>query len=119
MILDDAQKKGKKDIVIGNTAIHQHNYLSYKYWVLGNYFPSWLGHVNGVAIGRTNSATKLAKMNASADYVITAENYKAHWHPNNVVAPIANEILQNVNGMVYMPKTFEVPGGVTIRILAK
>ena len=119
MILDDAQKKGKKDILIGNTAIHQHNYLSYKYWILGNHFPSWLGHVNGVAIGRTNSATKLAKMNASADYVITAENYKANWHPNNVVAPIANEILQNVNGMVYMPKTFEVPGGVTIRILAK
>ena len=119
MILDDAQNKGKKDIVIGSTAIHQHNSLSYKYWILGNYFPFWRNHVQAASIGRTDSAKKLAKMNAKADYVITVENYKANWHPNNIAAPIANEILQNVNDMVYMPKPFKVPGGVTIRILAK
>ena len=119
MILDDAQHRGKKDIVIGNTAVHQHNSLSYKYWVLGNYFPRWRGHVNGATFGRTNSASKLAKMNANADYVITVENYKAKYPPNNVVAPEANSILQNHYGMVYMPKTFKVPGGVNIKILAK
>ena len=119
MILDDAEYRGKKDIVIGNTAIHQHNSLSYKYWIMGNYFPRWRGHVNGVTLGRTNSAAELAKMNVNADYVITVENYKAKYPPNNVVAPEANSILQNHYGMVYMHKTFKVPDGVNIKILAK
>jgi len=119
MILEDAQFRGKKDIVIGNTAIHQHNSLSYKYWILGNYFPRWRGHVNGATFGRTNSASKLAKMNANADYVITAENYQANYPPNNVVAPEANIILQNLYGMVYMPLSFDIPEGVKIRILKK
>ena len=117
MILDDAQYSGKKDIIIGNTAIHQHNYLSYQYWIAGNYFPRWRGHVHGINLGRTNSATKLAKMNANADYVIIAENYKAKYPPNNVVAPEANIILQNLYGMVYMPLSFDIPGRVKIRIL--
>lgn len=119
MILDDAQYRGKKDIIIGNTATHQHNYLSYKYWVLGNYFPRWRGHVHGVSIGRTNSAAKLAEMNASADYVITVENYQVKYPPNNVVAPEANRILESRYGMAYMPLSFDVPGGVTIRILKR
>jgi len=119
MILDDAQHRGKKDIVIGNTAVHQHNSLSYKYWVLGNYFPRWRGHVNGATFGRTNSASKLAKMNANADYVITVENYQTKYPPNNVVAPEANSILQKQYGMVYMPFSFDIPGGCTIKILAK
>jgi len=117
MILEDAQYRGKQDIVIGNTAIHQHNYLSYQYWIAGNYFPRWRGHVHGITLGRTNSATKLAKMNANADYVITAENYQAKYPPNNIVAPEANRILQNHYTMVYMPLSFEVPEGVKIRIL--
>ena len=119
MILDDAQHRGKKDIVIGNTAIHQHNSLSYKYWIMANYFPSWRGHVNGVTLGRTDSAAKLAKMNFNADYVITVENYQAKYPPNNVVAPEANSILQSRYGMVYMPLSFDIPGGLTIKILAK
>ncbi len=119
MILNDAETNKMKDIVIGNTPIHQHNSLSYKYWVLGNYFPRWRGHVKGATIGRTNSPEALAKMNANADYVITAENYQANWHPNNVVAPKSNSILQNLYGMVYMPRSFDVPGGVTIKILKK
>ena len=117
MILNDAEISEKKNIVIGNTPIHQHNSLSYSYWILSNYYPLWRGHVTGAAIGRTNSAGALAKMNAKADYVITAENYQAHWHPNNVVAPEANKILQNLYSMNYMPRSFDVPGGVTIRIL--
>ena len=117
MILNDAEVNGMKDIVIGNTPIHQHNSLSYKYWILGNYFPRWRDHVNGVTIGRTNSAEVLAKMNSNADYVITAENYQADWHPNNVVAPEANKILQNLYNMKYMPRSFDVPGGVKIKIL--
>jgi hypothetical protein len=117
MILDDANLFKNKNIIIGNTSIHQHNYLSYKYWILANHFPSWRGRMEGVNIGRTNSAEALAKMNAKADYVITAENYQAHWHPNNIVAPEANKILQNLYGMEYMPRSFDVPGEVTIRIL--
>ena len=117
MILNDAEINGMKDIVIGNTPIHQHNSLSYKYWILGNYFPRWRDHVEGATIGRTNSAEVLAKMNAEADYVITAENYQANWHPNNVVAPNANIILQNLYGMAYMPRSFDVPGGVKIKVL--
>jgi len=119
MILNDAQYKKKKDIVIGNTAIHQHNASSYQYWIAGNYFPRWRNHVKIASIGRTNSAKKLAEMNAKADYVITVENYKANWHPNNVVAPLANKILQSSNDMIYMPKNFKVPGDVTIRVLTK
>ena len=92
MILEDAQYRGKREIVIGNTAIHQHNYLSYQYWILGNYFPRWRGHVHGITLDRTNLAAKLAKMNAHADYVITAENYQAKYTPNNVVATEANRI---------------------------
>jgi 4-amino-4-deoxy-L-arabinose transferase-like glycosyltransferase len=117
MILDDAEINGMKNIVIGNTPIHQHNSLSYKYWILGNYFPRWHDRVNGATIGRTNSAEALAKMNSEADYVITAENYQANWHPNNVVAPKANSILKNLYGMIYMPRSFDVPEGVKIKIL--
>jgi hypothetical protein len=117
IILDDANLYKNKKIIIGNTSIHQHNYLSYKYWILANYFPNWRGRVEGVNIGRTNSAETLAKMNAKADYVITAENYQAHWHPNNIVAPEANKVLQNRYSMDYMPRSFDVPGEVTIRIL--
>ena len=119
MILDDAQHRENKDIVIGNTAVHQHNSLSYRYWIMANYFPSWRGHVNGISLGRTDSAPKLAKMNFNADYVITVENYQAKYPPNNVVAPEANSILQNQYGMVYMPLPFDIPGGCTIRILRK
>jgi len=119
MILDDAQHKGKKDIVIGNTAIHQHNSLSYNYWILANYFPRWRGHVKGALIDRTDSSEKLAKMNSKADYVITAENYQGNWHPNNIIAPEANKKLQNQYDMVYMPQNFDVPGEVKIRILKK
>ena len=117
MILDDAQHSEKKDILIGNTCIHQHNSLSYRYWILGNYFPRWRDHVKGVPIERTNSSEKLAKMNSKADYVITAENYKANWHPNNIAAPEANRILQDHYDMVYMPTSFNIPKGVKIRIL--
>ena len=56
-------------------------------------------------------------MNVNTDYVITVENYQAKYPPNNVVAPEANKILQNLYGMVYMPLSFDVPGGVKIRIL--
>lgn len=117
MILEDADRYGKKKIKIGNTPIHQHNSLSYQYWILANYFPNWKDRVEVVNIGRADSAEDLARMNAKADYVITAENYFANWHPNNVVAPEANKKLQNEYDMVYMPKTFEVPGKVKIRIL--
>ena len=120
MILDDAQHRGNKDIVIGNTAIHQHNSLSYKYWIMANYFPSWRGHMDVIGgLGRTDSASILAKMNVNADYVITVENCQKKYPPNNVVAPEANSILQNQYGMVYMPLSFDIPGGCTIRILRK
>ena len=119
MILEDAQYRGKREIIIGNTAIHQHNYLSYQYWILANYFPGWRGHVSGINLGRTDSAANLAKMNVNADYVITVENFQKKYPPNNVVAPEANSILQNQYGMVYMPLSFDIPGGCTIRILRK
>jgi len=119
MILDDAKNHGKKDIVIGNTAIHQHNSLSYNYWILGSYFPYWRGHVKGASIDRTDSSEELAKMNSQADYVITVENYQKKYPPNNIVAPEANSILQNQYGMVYMPLSFDIPGNCTIRILRK
>ena len=58
-------------------------------------------------------------MNWEADYVITAENYEENQFPNNVVAHEANEILKNFNDMVYMPLAFQIPEGVTIRVLSK
>ena len=97
---------------------HTHDWLFlHQYWVMANYFPRWRGHVDVVNFGRTNSASELAKMNTNADYVITAENYKAKYPPNNIVAPDANRILENVYGMVYMPLSFDIPEGVKIRIL--
>ena len=58
--------------------------------------------MEGVPIGRTDSAEELAKMNSGANYVITLENYQADWHPNNKVAPAANDLLMEHYEMVYV-----------------
>jgi hypothetical protein len=119
MILADAETRGLHSINLGSTPIHQHNCLSYQYWTLANYFPRWTNRVNLVPIGRTSSAEELAKMNKSADYVITLENYHADWHPNNVVAPEANKILQESYGMRPLSGRFDLPDGTTVKILAR
>jgi hypothetical protein len=118
-ILDDAEKRGLTHISIGNTAIHQHNSTSYQFWVLANYFPLWRGKVDGTALGRTDSADELAAMNKDADYVIVLENYKADWHPNNLVAPAANRLLENRYGMTLLGVRWLLPDGVTLRVLTK
>ena len=117
MIFRDAEEKGKKTIRIGNTSIHQHNCLSYQYWTLANYFPNWRGKVELTSIGRTQSPEELASMNRVADYVISLKNYHADWHPNNVVAPKADQILQEKYGMRPLPREFELPDGVRLQIL--
>lgn len=117
MIFKDAEERGKKTIRIGNTSIHQHNCLSYQYWTLANYFPNWRGKVELTPIGRTQSAEELATMNRVADYVISLKNYHADWHPNNVVAPQADQILQKKYGMKPLPRVFELPDGVLLQIL--
>ena len=120
MILSDADLRGLHTISLGNTGIHQHNSLSYQYWTLANYFPKWTGRVNLASIGRTNSADDLAKMNKNADYVVMLENYNnANWHPNNVVAPEANKILQDLYGMKTLPGYYDLPDGTTVKILVR
>jgi len=117
MIFKDAEERGKKTIRIGNTSIHQHNCLSYQYWTLANYFPNWRGKVELTSIGRTQSPEELATMNRVADYVISLKNYHADWHPNNVVAPKADQILQKKYGMRPLPRVFDLPDGVRLQIL--
>jgi len=119
IILSDADRRGLGDILLGNTAIHQHNSLSYQYWVLANQFPHWRGRVGGVSIGRTDSAEELARMNAKADYVIALDGYKENTHPNNRVAPEANHLLQARYGMKALPESLSLPDGTVLRILAK
>lgn len=120
MILSDADSRGLSNITLGNTAIHQHNSLSYQYWTLANYFPKWTKRVNLVAIGRTDSAPELAQMNKDASYVITLENYNdGNWHPNNIVAPEANRILQDRYGMRFLPDSFYLPDGTIAKVLVQ
>jgi len=119
VIFTDAEKKGRNIIALGNTSIHQHNSLSYQYWTLANYFPRWRGRVKGVPIGRTEIPEELAKMNSHADYVITLENYKADWHPNNRAAPAANRLLVEYYGMRALPAQFALPDGTTLKVLAR
>jgi hypothetical protein len=119
VIFADAENRGLNTVKVGNTAIHQHNSLSYQYWTLANYFPHWRGRVEGVPIGRTDSAKELAKMNSGANYVITLENYHADWHPNNKVAPAANDLLMEHYGMKALPVQFALPDGTTLKILVR
>jgi hypothetical protein len=119
VIFADAQKQGLNTIKLGNTSIHQHNSLSYQYWTLANYFPRWRGRLMGVPIGRTEVPGELAKMNSSADYVITLGNYQAEWHPNNRAAPAANRLLVEHYGMRALPVQFDLPDGTTLTILAR
>lgn len=119
VILADAEKRGLNEVTLGNTAIHQHNSLSYQYWTLANYFPKWTNRVKLAAIGRTNSADDLASMNGGADYVIVLDGYHADWHPNNVVAPAANKILMEKFHMKMLPYEFNLPDGVTVKVLAR
>ncbi|MDG1143568.1 MAG: hypothetical protein P8N92_02820, partial [Burkholderiales bacterium] len=119
VIFADAEKQGLNAIKLGNTSIHQHNSLSYQYWTLVNYFPRWRGRLTGVPIGRTGAPETLAKMNSSADYVITLENYQAKWHPNNRAAPAANRLLVEHYGMRALPVQFALPDGTTLKILAR
>lgn len=119
VIFADAERRGLKTVKLGNTAIHQHNSLSYQFWTLANYFPRWRGHLEGVPIGRTDSSEELAKMNSGADYVITLENYHANWHPNNKAAPAANDLLKEHYGMKALPAQFELPDGTTLKILTR
>jgi hypothetical protein len=119
MILADADRRGLGEVVLGNTAIHQHNSLSYQYWTLANFFPRWTNKIKLVAIGRTNSPEELAKMNSGADYVIVLDGYNADWHPNNVVAPEANKILREKYHMKMLPYEFNLPDGVVVRVLTR
>lgn len=119
LILDDAEKRGLTHLTLGNAAIHQHNSLSYQYWILANYFPRWRGKVRGVALGRTDSPEELAKMNKDADYVIVLEHYQADWHPNNRAAPAANKLLEERYGMKPLAASLALPDGVTLKILAR
>jgi hypothetical protein len=119
LILSDAELRGLNTVILGNTSIHQHNSLSYQYWTLANYFPRWTNRVKLASIGRTTSAEELASMNINADYVITLKNYNADWHPNNIVAPEANKILQDKFFMKPLPVKFELPDGAFVEILAK
>jgi len=119
LILSDAEVRGLNTVTLGNTSIHQHNSLSYQYWTLANYFPRWTNRVKVAAIGRTTSAEELARMNKNADYVITLKNYNGEWHPNNIVAPEANRILQDKFSMKPLPAKFDLPDGVFVEILAQ
>lgn len=119
LILDDAEKRGLTHLTLGNTAIYQHNSLSYQYWILANYFPRWRGKVKGVALGRTDSPEELAKMNMDADYVIVLEHYQADSHPNNRAAPAANKLLEERYGMRPLAASLALPGGVALKILAR
>jgi len=118
-ILIDADARRLARVKLGNTCIHQHNSLSYKYWILFSYFPRWQGLVDLASIGRTNSAEKLAKMNGDSDYVVTLDKYQADWHPNNKAAPLANQILRKSYGMVPLPETMQLPDGTQLIILTK
>ena len=116
MILNDAEHRGLSRVKIGNTCIHRHNCLSYKYWILSNYFPNWRGRMDLAQIGRANSAEELAEMNANSDYVITLENYLEQTHPNNRFAPEANSILK-IYGMRQLGQPLDLPDGTTLNIL--
>jgi 4-amino-4-deoxy-L-arabinose transferase-like glycosyltransferase len=116
MILDDAEWRGLAYIKLGNTCIHQHNSLSYKYWILANSFPAWRGRTELAAIGRAGSAKQLAAMNADCDYVITLDNYQEVTHPNNRFAPEANEILRSY-GMQLLGQPLDLPDGTILKIL--
>jgi hypothetical protein len=116
MILDDAERRGLPRIKLGNTCIHQHNSLSYQYWILDNSFPAWRGRTELAAIGRAGSAKELAAMNADCDYVITLDNYQEVTHPNNRFAPEANEILRSY-GMELLGQPLDLPDGTILEIL--
>jgi hypothetical protein len=119
VILADADKRGLSEITLGNTAIHQHNSLSYQYWTLMNEFPRWTNRVNLVAIGRTDSADQLADMNKTADYVIALERFRADSHPNNKVAAKANDILKAKYSMEFLPYELSLPDGAVAKVLSR
>jgi hypothetical protein len=116
MILDDAEQRELPRIKVGNTCIHQHNCLSYKYWVLSNYFLKWRGRFDLAVIGRAKSPEELAAMNKDSDYVITLENYRESTHPNNRFAPEANRLLK-AQGMKLLGQPLDLPDGTTLHIL--
>lgn len=116
MILDDAEQRGLPYIKLGNTCIHQHNSLSYQYWILANAFPAWRGRTELAAIGRAGSAKQLATMNADCDYVITLDHYQEVTHPNNRFAPEANEILRGY-GQQLLGQPLDLPDGTILKIL--
>jgi hypothetical protein len=117
-IFDDATRRGLSRVRLGSTGIHQHNALGYEYWVLANAFPVWRGRVDVAAIGRTESPAELARMNASADYVVTLENFDGSWHPNNRAAPEASRLLLR-QGFRALKPSIALPDGSTLVILAK
>ena len=71
----------------------------------------------GAPISRTEVPEELAKMNSSADYVITLGNYQVGWPPKNRAALDANRLLVEHYGMRVLPVHFDLPDGTILKIL--
>lgn len=115
-ILEDAEKRGLPSVEVGNLNIHQHNSLSYHYWILANYFPEWRGRFTTTSLGRAESAKQLAEMNRFSDYVITILDYPENTHPNNRLAPEAKEILKGW-GMQSLHRPIRLPDRTSVEVL--